>query len=100
MRQRFVVALRNPEPEQRNTLTFFFKNQEYGFWHWIPDTWFIVLPTNVDQTAQSLREQIRELLPGVHFMVVGIDQPSGGKRNWAGFGPKRWFEWFHRNWDV
>ncbi len=95
MKRNFVVCVDDATREQQDKLTQFFKEEaNVGYWHWFNDLWLVTDPYN-NWSAGSLRDKIREMLPGAHNVVIQID----GSNTWSGFGNTKMFEWFHDTWE-
>ena len=90
----FVLAAEEASQAQRNAITNYLNGNGFGFWHWIADFW-IVQSSNNDLKAASLRDTIRELVPGLAFHVFGV-RPIEGE--WAGMGDPRSAEWSKKQW--
>lgn len=95
MKRRFVICVDDSTGTQQDTLTKYFKDSgKVGYWHWFSDMWLLTDP-NRHWTANSLRDKVKELLPGTHIMIVQID----GDNTWSGFGSTKMFDWMNDTWS-
>jgi|HubBroStandDraft_2_1064218.scaffolds.fasta_scaffold18665_5 hypothetical protein len=90
----FVLAGNELSPLQRNTITKYLSDTGYGYWHWFQDFWLVTSANNY-VTSVNLRESLKLVVPGTHFMVFAVE-PSP---DWAGVGNETWAEWIHQNWS-
>lgn len=85
------------EADQR--LVTFANSNGMGWWHWIPNVWFLVTGWK-NFTAAELRTDLQNIYPGQDLIV--LDVTNAGGLNWAGFGPKAApvdiFNWFQETW--
>ncbi len=98
MNKRFIIMLNSATAEQNNALLEWIKFEQVGWWHWLKDSWLIATRQN-HLTAESVRDKIGEICPGVHNLVIELKEGEG---TWAGFGPntddKNMFTWLKDNW--
>lgn len=92
MMKRFILVVDNPTKEQQNAVTQFFKNR-LGYWHWFSDVWLLTDTTNT-WTVTSIRDKVRELIPGARLLVF----PIASGTVWAGSGKTEMFKWLHNTW--
>lgn len=92
---RFVLIVDDATQEQQNSVTNSLKDKPYGFWHHLSDVWLLVDP-NDQQTPASLRDYLKDIVPGATTLVLRIDD----KHAWAGFGVPDNFKWVRDDWDV
>jgi len=91
----FMIAASSPTPEQRNAITFIFRDKpEFGFWHWTPDFWLINTITD-SYTSASIRDAVRDTVPGLFFAVFAVNPVPD---DWAMWSDKTWAEWVQKNW--
>jgi len=90
----FVLAAQGPTPAQQNTITTLFSNNDnYGYWHWLPDFWIITSGAPV--TSEQLRDTIKFRVPGLIFIVLAVDPVAN---DWAGWTPTEWGDWLRDQW--
>ena len=89
----FVLAGNALSLPQRNVISNYISNGGYGYWHWFPDFW-LVTTMNDNETAGTLRDNIRTVAPLAEFMIFAV-RPS---EDWAGYGNQEWAEWLRQNW--
>jgi hypothetical protein len=89
----FIVAADSPTQEQQNQITSSFKDSGYSWWHWLPDFWILGCPYDGVQ-APTIRDHIKELVPGLVFLVLGADP----RPEWGAFSSPEWWQWLNDNW--
>ena len=98
MKKRFVVAVDSTTTEQATAVTQFFKDHSLAWWHWLANLWLVSDARGV-LTAKSIRDELKNALPGVNTVVIEINENGD---TWAGFGPrnddKNMFIWLRNNW--
>lgn len=92
-RRRFIVVVNDASPNQQNTITAFFKNSNFAYWHWFKDLW-LVIDTTGTWDAGVLRDKLNELFPPLHKFV---SQVHSGK-TWGINGNPESFPWLHDEW--
>ncbi|MBG0624982.1 hypothetical protein I4P27_11140 [Enterobacter roggenkampii] len=99
MRRKFAVALDSSTVEQNKKLKEFIEENGLGWWHWINNFWLLT-DAKGNFSAQSLREKLNEIYPGVHLLVISLDKDG---ESWSGYGPKNetknMFNWLKDTWD-
>jgi len=99
MKKRFMIALNRSTPEGEKAIVAFMKRHQVGWWHWLKNVWLVSDPEG-KLSAQGIRDGIKEILPGVHSLVIQLN--SDGSETWSGYGPKsegrNMFPWIHKNW--
>jgi hypothetical protein len=91
MGKKFAVILTESNDTQKQALASQLPKRA-SWWHYSPDVW--LLKFRGDVSATSLRDEIKQVIPGALFLVMQIDSDF-----WAGFGPKEWQNWFNTVWD-
>ena len=99
MRRRFVVLLDSAIPEQDKEFKKWVKEQRFGYWHWISQSWLLIA-TNKDMRARTIRDKATAIYEKTHLLVLELQ--TTGDDTWSGFGPKSevsdMFKWIKRNW--
>ena len=90
---KFMIVLPNSTPAQRLAVNNLFPPQRAAWWHWSPEVWLVSFPTEI-HTSAELRDEIKRVLPGNNVLVL----PFSDTKDWAGWGPQEWQEWFNRFW--
>lgn len=88
-----MVAVDDATTAQQNAVTEYFRTTKYGFWHYLSDLWLVTDVSNT-LTAATLRDKLKDLVPGATTLVIQLDQP----KDWAGFGQSNVFDWFKSTW--
>jgi len=103
MRKLFVVTS-NPTTIEQDEVFQEWIEANFNWWHWLNQTWLLV-DEDGTHTAVGIRDEVKELFPGVHFLVLET-RADGGTR-WAGFGPnsateseRNMFTWLKENWHL
>jgi hypothetical protein len=92
MKRRFIVMVDDATREQQNKLTAYFRSK-VGFWHYFSDIWLVV-ESKMDWEPRSLRDEVRNLLPGKSVLVFAVESPQ----RWAAFGKIGMFKWLKDEW--
>ena len=77
--------------EQRDSLTEYFKSQNWSFWHHIGNSWIVAI-SNPNWSATSLRDVIISFAPEVTSLVVEFQ-----KSDWATFSPAVGHRWLRHH---
>jgi hypothetical protein len=92
MSKRFVVITSMTNEQDQARITAHLKGRG-GWWHWTPEAWLLKAPKDID--LDTLREEIKTVAPGCHFIIIPVD------RYWASFGPPVWGKWFEESgWNA
>lgn len=98
MKKRYIILHGTTTPEQREALLQYFKDQRFGWWSWLGDSWLISDVRGISSTAE-IRDKLVELMPGVHNLVLEL---SATGDTWTGYGPseekRNMFKWIKDNW--
>ena len=98
MKKRFIVLLDSTNVEQDKAFLAYVKAQKFGYWHWLSTSWLIADSKGKD-TAQKIRDTIKETHPGVHNLIIELNENGD---TWSGFGPtsdtRNMFDWIKKNW--
>jgi len=92
---KFIVATSDATAENRDAISRRIKSLGFGYWHWMPDLW--LLTTFSALTAESIRDDLLKVAPGVNIFVMPVAAPPQGL-NWALYSPTEWAEWLNQNW--
>ena len=99
MIKRFVVTLNSSTKEQNGAFIAFVKENGLGWWHWLDNFWLLT-DRSGKFTAITIRDKADEFYPGVHKLVLQLDETGD---TWAGFGPntekRNMFTWLIDTWD-
>jgi hypothetical protein len=90
---KFVVIIPQCLPATQDVVTRHFSTTA-SYWHWSPDVWLLHFRT--PKSAVQIRDELRGFLPGVQLLVIRFEDRQ---REWAGFGPKDWENWFGQFWE-
>ena len=93
MTRRFALIVDDATREQQDSVTNWLRTTELSFWHYLSDVW-LVLDSRDTETTVSLRDHLKQAVPGKTTMVLKVDGPN----NWAAFGPTDKFKWLHSTW--
>ncbi len=100
MRKRYVVMLNSETNEQVNALTEWIKENNFGWWHWLNNSWLLSDGSGKSSSAE-IRDKVLDIFPGVDCIVLEI-RGDGSNDTWSGFGPstdeKDMFKWIKTNW--
>ena len=58
------------------------------------DVWLVAFSRG-EGTTGDLRDELREVVPGTHMIVLG---PISGDDSWSAFGSTDAFKWMHDYW--
>lgn len=82
---------------QTTNLIGYIREQGFGWWHYLKNTWLIVDSSGKSQ-ASEIRDKVREVFDNEYNITFQIN--SSGD-TWPGFGPKpedkNMFKWIHEN---
>jgi len=92
---KFIVAVSDATAQKRDAISIHLKDRGFGYWHWMPDIW--LLTTSSEATAESIRDEVLKVAPGVNIFVTPVATPPGGMV-WATYSPEEWQEWLNKNW--
>jgi hypothetical protein len=90
---KFIVAVDDVSAEQRDAITRFFREQNFGWWHWLSDTW-LLYADQTEFTTATLRDRIFQIAPTASVLVQNLNVPG----DWALAAVRESHEWMHRNW--
>ena len=90
--KRMIVSLNSGNPEQRNEITKYFENNALEFWHWIDDTWLIIVNDNI--TPKILHESI-EARTNVGTPTMLVFEFNGDITFWGRNKPEAW-QWLSK----
>jgi len=91
---KFLVIVPRCRPGTGKKMQRYLDKRHVPWWHWSDDVW--LLRFSEEKTTQGLRDEIMALLPKVNFLVMKFDDRQ---REWAGYGPEKWEEWFNTAWQ-
>lgn len=95
MKRAFVIGVSDLSTDQQSTLIEHFRQNGFGWWHWISETWFVLAPTN-ETTVNDIFDLFKERSPASNIVVMEIEC-----KDWATRGPERngksFSSWFKRN---
>jgi hypothetical protein len=94
-KKKFIVAISDATAKNRDAVSNRLKSLGFGYWHWMPDMW--LLTTNSAATAESIRDEVMKVVPGVNIFVTPVATPPDGMV-WAAYSPEEWWEWLNKNW--
>jgi hypothetical protein len=98
MKKRFVICLNSSTKEQDELLKQFIKEKNFGWWHWLSNTWLLI-DDNGTFSAANIRDELKNIYPVVHMLVLEL---NGKGDSWAGFGTitpeKDMFKWLKDYW--
>lgn len=98
MMKRYVLAVDSSTKEQNDAFLAFVKVTGLGWWHWLDNFWLLADDSD-NLSAVTIRDKANECYPGVHKLVLQLDQTGD---TWAGFGPKTdrrdMFTWLRNTW--
>lgn len=92
MRRSFVLLVDDATGEQQNAVTDFVKGK-CAYWHHFSDAWLLSV-VNEEWTAKEIRDKLHEIVPGANVLVLPVE----AKRQWAGRGPEKMFNWLKSTW--
>lgn len=71
----FIIALNAGTKELRNEITDFLTRSDFGYWHWIDDTWIVTTPDRY--TSRSLHDEmeLNESIKNKVLLVLEVHEP-------------------------
>lgn len=98
MKKRYVVCVNKSTEDQDQIFLDYIKEQGFGWWHYLKDTWLLVDSLGESSSAK-IRDVVKESFDNEYNMVFQLDEDEG---TWSGFGPKsenrNMFKWINENW--
>jgi hypothetical protein len=91
--KRFVLLVNQASKSEEDTITEYFRQSGYGFWHWFNNVWALIPPTD-DVTTVQIVTKVRELVPSIFSLVLEVE----GEGDFAGYGPKKNYDWLKSGW--
>ena len=100
MKRRFIVLLDSATPEQDKEFKKWVKEQGFGYWHWLSQSWLLV-STDSDVKAGDVRSKAMEIYDECDRLLV-LELRGTSHDTWAGFGPRKqttnMFTWIKNHW--
>lgn len=91
---KYMLVFEDLDDTQREQITKYVKEFSVGWWHHMQNIWIV----NTDKSAKQLVDEVKPFIPaGLHGRTLVFRLPELGTREWAGFGPPKWYEWLYSN---
>ena len=81
MTRKFVVGIDEETPEDVSSFLNYIKQQRFGWWHWIDNTWLLTT-YNEQVTVVEIRDRLREITGKKTVVVIEVKSVA-----WATYGP-------------
>lgn len=98
MKKRYIVSINNASNDQEKAFVQYIKAKNFGWWHWINNTWLII-DYDGKSSAAEIRTDAKDIFVGEHTLIIEI---TGDSDTWAGYGSNKdgtsMFEWLKKNW--
>lgn len=98
MKKRYIVCVNNSTEEQEQKFLEYIKEQGFGWWHYLKNTWLIIDVLDKSDVS-GIRDNVMKAFEGEYTMVFQLNEKEG---TWSGFGPKSderdMFKWIKEKW--
>ena len=98
MKKRYIVCVNKSKKDQNEEFLKYIRQQRFGWWHYLDNTWLIVDPKGTSEIGQ-IRDKVKIAFENEYNMIFELDEGEG---TWSGFGPnsptRNMFKWLKENW--